>query len=206
MLTDRRFGRRRENRFRELFTFLEPFRQTDTADGAVFFVAFPAGTCDVSANNAFYRNHLQLLGFHAVSIKFGFSEKHRHIRCVNRNHMVRYHVFCKIKPKLGHLIQYFTFFRNRTFQNIIECGNAVSANHDKAVAQIIQFTNLPRFKRLIFFHHTLPVTYIIISIRSVTFHLYDKFQQPFLHDILYIFYKDLYLLPRRFPLPGTPHF
>ena len=159
MLTDRRFGRRSENRFRKLFTFPKSFRQPDTADGAVFFVTFPAGSCNVSPDDAFHRNHLQLLGFHAVSVKRRLSEKLRHIRHISGNHMVRHHVFCKIKPKLGHLIQYFTFFRNRTFQNIIECRNAVSADHDKAVTQIIQFTNLPRFKRLIFFHHTLPILY-----------------------------------------------
>ena len=163
MLTDRRFGRRRENRFRELFTFPDPFRQTDTADGAVFFVAFPAGACNVSANNAFYRNHLQLLGFHAVSVKFRFSEKLRHIRYINRNHMVRYHAFCKIKPKPGHLIQHFALFRNGIFQNIVKCRNTVGTDHNKAVAQIIQFTNLPRFKRLIFFHHTLPITYTLFQ-------------------------------------------
>ena len=43
------------------------------------------------------------LTHHAVSIIFFLLEEFRHIFDINRDHMVRNDVFCKVKPEFGHL-------------------------------------------------------------------------------------------------------
>ena len=119
---------------------------------AFFFIAFPAAAGDVAAHHALYGQHFQLLGLHASAFKLRGLEKFRHVFCIDGDHMVRHDVFGEIKPELGHLVQNGAFFRHRVFQNHIKCGNTVSADHDQAVAQIVQLPDLAGFKRFVFFH------------------------------------------------------
>ena len=142
MFTDRSLGGRGEDRL----------RKSDAADFAVFLISFPAGTCDVSADDAFYRDHVELLCLHGTAFKFFSLEEFRHILCVDGNHVVRNDVLCEIEPEFRHAVQNDALLRDRVFQNVVESGNAVSAGHNEAVAQIIEFTYLAGFEWFVFFH------------------------------------------------------
>ena len=99
MVADFSLGARSEDRLSQLFGFLQAFRQLNAADFASLIVAFLTATGDVATNNAFNRQHVQLLAFHAVAGEFRFLEEFRHIFNVNRKHMVRHNVFGQISPE-----------------------------------------------------------------------------------------------------------
>ena len=152
MFTDRSLGGRGEDRLRELVRLDETLRDLVTADGAVLLVALPRGAGDVSADDAFYRDHVELLCLHGTAFKFFSLEEFRHILCVDGNHVVRNDVLCEIEPEFRHAVQNDALLRDRVFQNVVESGNAVSAGHNEAVAQIIEFTYLAGFEWFVFFH------------------------------------------------------
>ena len=66
--------------------------------------------------------------------------------------MIRNDILGKIKPEFGHFVQDGAFFRYRIFLNHVKRGNAVGADHHKAVAQVVQFPDFAGFKGLVFFH------------------------------------------------------
>ena len=145
-----------EDRLWELLAFLQAFRQLDAADFAVLLIAFPARAGDVAADDAFDRDHIELLCLHGAAFKFRSLEEFRHIFGVDGDHMIRHDVFREIEPELGHAVQHAAFFRDRAFQDVVKSRNAVCADHDEAVAQIIQFTNFAGFKWFVFFHWYSP--------------------------------------------------
>ena len=150
------FGRRGKNRFRQFFRFLETSRQFDAADGAVFFIAFPAAAGDIAADDAFHGNHGQFLALHAVAVELGLLEKFRHVFHIDRNHMIGNDIFRKIEPEAGHLCQDGTFLGNLILEDMVKSRDAVRGYHDDAIANIIYFADFARFKRFIFFHAAPP--------------------------------------------------
>ena len=133
--------------FRQFVGLFQSFRQFDAAYSAVFFITFPAASCNVAAHDTFDREHFKLAAHHAVAVKLWLLEKFRHIFYINRNHVVRKNIFCQIKPEFGHLSKYRSFFGYDIFQNNIEAADAVSCNHDQTVAVVINLANFTFFNR-----------------------------------------------------------
>ena len=136
--------------FRQFIGFFEPFRQADAAYSAVFLIACPAAACNISADNTFDGKHVQLLAHHAVSVKFRFPEKFRHIFYICGNHMIRQDILCHVKPELGHLCEHGSFFGNRVFQDNVKTADPVSRNQNQAVAVVIDFAYFSFFNRFHF--------------------------------------------------------
>ena len=142
MVADLGLGGRGVDRFRQLLGFLQSFRQFDATDGAVLLITCPAASCDVTTDDTFYREHLQLLAHHALSSELLLLEEFRHVLCIHRDHVVRHNVFCVIKPELGHLGQHGAFVRDLVLQNNIKCGNPVGGAEIRSVATMIRLSPL----------------------------------------------------------------
>ena len=84
---------------------------------------------------------------HGFSVIFFILEKFRHIFYIYRNHVVWQNIFCHIKPEFRHLCKDSAFFGNLVVQNYVKAADAVSCNHDQAVAVIVDLAYLTFFDR-----------------------------------------------------------
>ena len=103
MVSQLRLGTWRIDRLRQLVAFLQSLRQCNPTDYAVFLIACPAASRNVSADNALNRKHLQFFAEHAVPVKFRFPEKIRHIVHIYADHVIGHNILCIVKPEPGHL-------------------------------------------------------------------------------------------------------
>ena len=140
MVADLCLGGRGVDRFRKLVGLFQPFGKTDAAYGAVLLVAGPAASGDVAADDTLDGKHVQLPAHHGLALELLLLEEFRHIGCVHRNHVVRDDILCQVEPELGHLGQYRTLLGHLIVEDHIEAADAVSGNHDQAVAVVIDLT------------------------------------------------------------------
>ena len=147
MVTDLSLSGRREDRLRQFLGLLKTFRQGNSTNSTVLFVACPTASGDVTANNALERNHVQLPAHHRLAIELRSLEKLRHFLDISSDHMVRKNIFCEIKPELGHLSQNLALVGHCVMKNHIKTTNAVSCYHNQAVAIVIDFAYLSFFNR-----------------------------------------------------------
>ena len=73
-----------EEHLGQLLALLQALRQLNATNFATFLVASPAATSDIATHDAFYRQHFQLLAFHAVAGEFLFLEEFGHVLYINR--------------------------------------------------------------------------------------------------------------------------
>ena len=133
---------RRIDRYRKLFRFSQSIRQLNATNRTVLLIAFPSGTCNISANDTFNRKHFQLFNHHATTFKLFCLEFLRHICIVDRNHMVRNDILCEIKPKCRYSVQNSSFVRNHIRQDNIERRNSVRSYQNQLFSYIIDVPNL----------------------------------------------------------------
>ena len=149
---------------------------------AILLIASPAAAGDITTDNAFYWNHIQLQCLHAAACEPWGTEKFRHICGICGNHMIRNDVSGVIKPESGHAVQNCALFRNICSQNLIKCRNTIGADHNQAVSQIIQFTNFTFLIWFIFFHVDSSRYILICLILSEVFRPFHKWPWPYLPD------------------------
>ena len=168
MITQSCLGARREDGFSQFLGFFQACRQGDAADGSIFLIGFPAGAGNIPTDDAFYRNHVELLAFHALTSKFRCAEEFRHISRIYGKHMVRNNIFGELKPEFGKAGQDGPFIGDGVFQDVVESGNAIGSHHDKAVTNVVDFADFTRLKGFIFLHDTSSLYFGILIIAQAT--------------------------------------
>lgn len=122
----------------------------------------------IPTDDAFYRNHVELLAFHALAGKFRCAEEFRHISRIYGKHMVRNDIFGEFKPEFGKAGQDGPFIGDGVFQDVVESGNAIGSHHDKAVTNVVDFADFTRLKGFIFLHDTSSLYFGILIIAQGT--------------------------------------
>ena len=158
MVPDLGLGGRGVDRLWKLVGFLKPFRQRNAAYRAVLLVAGPAASGDVSPDNTFDGEHVELPAHHTVSVKLRLTEKFGHVGHIGGDHVVGQNILSHIKPETGHLCQYGSFFGHVIFQDHVKAADSVCGNHDQAVAVVVDLTDLSFFYRFHLVHLTLFIS------------------------------------------------
>ena len=136
----------------QLLAFQQALGQLNAAHLAGFLIAFPAAAGNVAAHDAFHGQHGELFALHAVALKAGLAEELGHIGGVYAFHVVGQHIAGQIEPEFAHLGQHSALFGHLIVQDHIKAADAVSGDHDHAVAALINFTNFSFFDRFQFLH------------------------------------------------------
>ena len=147
MISNFSLGGRSVDRLRKLVGLFQTFWKSNTTDGSILFIACPAASGDVAADDTLDRQHLKLFTHHGFAFVFGLLEKFRHIFYINRDHMVRKNILGHVEPELGHLGQDSTFFCHFIMKDHIKTADAICGNHDQTVAIIIDLTYFTFFDR-----------------------------------------------------------
>ena len=134
-----RFGRRREDGFRQFVAFPQPGRQFDPADCAVRLVLLPTGARDVSAGDAFHLDHVGALHEHGAPLQL--IGKRMELRWVLREigcqKVSRDEVTQKIKPKNGKLRENPSLVGDAGGEHVIERRNAIGGNDQELIADAV---------------------------------------------------------------------
>ena len=143
MIADRRLGRRRENRLRQLRCFLQTGRKLDAAYGAGVLVFLPARSGQVTAHYRFHRHRLQALGDNRTAFHLWQVGGADQIFGAVAGQMIRHHVFQLLEPEVGNRGENFALVRNRFRQDHIERRQAVGGDHQHALGiDFVQIAHL----------------------------------------------------------------
>ena len=126
----------------KLRTLLQPGRQRDAAHRARLLIFFPAGPVQIPAHDALDRHHLALAHQHAAAFQ------RRDIRAagqqpgvdVGRDQVVRRVQL--LEPELTDLRQHTSLVGDAGRQHPVECADAVGADQQQLVTQIIDVPDL----------------------------------------------------------------
>src|SRR4051812_23691767 len=108
------FCSRGEKLLRQFGRILQPPGEVDTANRLALFIFFPAGTRQVTANDAFDRKGLRFLYDHAPTgelILKRFKLRRKRIACLSES-VVWDNVFNVVEPKMRQLSEHFSFSGN----------------------------------------------------------------------------------------------
>ena len=87
----------------------------------------------------------QRTAHHAVAVELGLLEELGHLLHVHAQHMVGQQIAGVIEPELAHLGQNGALFGDLVFQDDVKRRNAVSGNHDQAVAIVVDLADFAFF-------------------------------------------------------------
>ena len=116
--------------------------QRNATDFAALLVAFPAGTCQITAHNAFHGKHFQLADDHrtAFQIRRVFAQDFRIFRHIRRNEMVR-QAFENLEPVQRDLRQHCAFAGDAVGHDAVKRADAVCRDEQQRIPQVIDVTD-----------------------------------------------------------------
>ena len=133
MLTHRRFGSRREDRFRQTAGIVQAFRQRHATHRLAGLVFLPTTASQITTHHRLYRDRLQTLDQHGASGDLlHFICAHNRLRRIPRQ-MVRANMSEFFKPEQSHLREQHTLAWNRLTHDDVERADAVRRHHQDAV-------------------------------------------------------------------------
>ena len=136
-------GRWRENRLGQSVTLSQSSWQLHAADLAGSLILAPPRAFEITTHDAFERNHIRFPDDHTSSFQHrlgGFSDLRMHRNLHRKQMMLNWQT---LEPKLAQLRQHTPFVRNPAREYPVESTDAVGADDQKSIAEVIDIANFP---------------------------------------------------------------